>query len=110
MKPRALTIVLASAFLSACASTGTFTGVVKDTAGKPVPEVSVQFWQNQWVPFSLPKRIATTYTDTGGIYAIEVEENVSFIVVEDKSITFSEYAKTNRGDGKHYHEFKVPQI
>lgn len=110
MIPKLFTIILVLFSISACSSTGVFTGHVIDSEGQPLTEVNVQFWQNQWIPFHLPERIAETKTDSSGNYHIIVRDNVSFIVVEDNPITFSKSVKPNRGNIEHHHEIEVPKI
>ncbi len=103
-------IFLALILVSGCSTTNTFSGTVRDTRGKPLQGVNVQLWQNQWIPFYLPERIAEIETDSKGRYNIKIKKRVSFIVYEDSPITFSKSVKPKSNTNKHYHEIEIPKI
>ena len=96
--------------LSACSTTGIFSGRVTDTEGKPVSDVNVQFWQNKWVPLHLPERVAVTKTGSDGSYEITIKKHVSFIVIEDDSINYSKSVKPIGKANKYRNEIEVPKI
>jgi|GEM_PF-2735838 len=105
-----LYLVLVLVLVSGCSTTSTFSGTVKDARGEPLHGINVQFWQNQWIPFHLPERIATIRTDSEGRYNIKIKKRVSFIVYENSPITFSKSVKPKSNTHKHYHEIEIPKI
>lgn len=110
MSIKKVAIAILCLALGACSTTGTFTGRVTNTEGKPEAVVNVQFWQNKWMPLHLPERVAETKTASDGSYEIVVKKHVSFIVIENDAISYSKSIKPKGNGGKYRNEVQVPKI
>lgn len=110
MSIKNITVAIVCFVTSACSTTGTFTGKVTNTENEPVMGVSVQFWQNKWVPLQLPERVAEAKTGSDGSYEIVVMKHVSFIVIENDAGNYSRSVKPQGKKGKYHNNVQAPRI